>query len=38
LLKTTFEALRNISLRPWKIGIIVAAALVILHIEHDRTT
>jgi hypothetical protein len=38
LLKTTFKALRNISLCPWKIGHIVAAALVILHIEHDRTT
>jgi hypothetical protein len=38
LLKTTFKALRNISLCPWKICIIVAAALVILHIEHDRTT
>jgi hypothetical protein len=38
LLKTTFKALRNISLCPWKIGTIVAAALVILHIEHDRTT
>jgi hypothetical protein len=38
LLKTTFKALRNISLCPWKIGTIVAAALVILHIDHDRTT
>ncbi|PFG46912.1 DDE superfamily endonuclease [Amycolatopsis sulphurea] len=38
LLKTTFKALLNISLCPWKIGTIVAAALVILHIEHDRTT
>ena len=38
LLKTTFKALRNISLDPWKIGIIVAAALVILHTDHDRTT
>ena len=38
LLKTTFKALRNISLCPWRIGTIVAAALVILHIEHDRTT
>jgi hypothetical protein len=33
-----FKALRNISLCPWRIGTIVAAALVILHIEHDRTT
>jgi len=38
LLKTTFKALRNVSLCPWKIGKIVAAALVLLHIEHDRTT
>jgi hypothetical protein len=38
LLKVTFKALRNVSLCPWKIGSIVAAALVILHIEHDRTT
>jgi hypothetical protein len=38
LLKMTFRALRNVSLSPWRIGKIVAAALVILHIEHDRTT
>jgi DDE superfamily endonuclease len=38
LLKTTFKALRNVSLCPWKIGDIVAAALVLLHFEHDRTT
>jgi DDE superfamily endonuclease len=38
LLKTTFKALRNVSLCPWKIGTIVAAALIILHTEHDRTT
>jgi hypothetical protein len=38
LLKTTFKALRNISLCPWRIGTIVKAALVLLHIEHDRTT
>jgi DDE superfamily endonuclease len=38
LLKTTFKALRNVSLCPWKIGAIVAAALVVLHIEHGRTT
>lgn len=38
LLKTTFKTLRNISLCPWKIGTIVKAALVILHIEHERTT
>lgn len=38
LLKTTFRALANISLDPWKIGRIVAAALAILRIEHRRTT
>jgi hypothetical protein len=38
LLKMTFKALRNISLCPWRIGKIVAAALVILHTDHDRTT
>jgi hypothetical protein len=38
LLKTTFKALRNVSLFPWKIGNIVAAALVHLHVEPDRTT
>lgn len=38
LLKTTFKALRRVSLCPWRIGKIVAAALVLLHIEHGRTT
>lgn len=38
LLKMTFRALRNVGLNPWRIGTIVAAALVILHIEHNRTT
>jgi hypothetical protein len=38
LLKTTFKALRRVSLSPWRIGAIVAAALVLLHHEHDRTT
>ena len=38
LLKTTFKALRNVSLCPWTIGKIVAATLVLLHIEHGRTT
>jgi hypothetical protein len=33
LLKMTFEALRNVSLCPWKIGRIVAAALVLLHFD-----
>jgi DDE superfamily endonuclease len=38
LLKTTFKALRRISLSPDAIGKIAAAALVLLHVEHDRTT
>jgi hypothetical protein len=38
LLKTTFKALRRISLCPWRIGAITAAALVLLHHEHGRTT
>lgn len=38
LLKTTFKALRNVSLEPWRIGKIVAAALVILQLDHDRTS
>jgi hypothetical protein len=38
LLKTTFKALRNVSLCPWRIGDIVAAALVLLHLDHGRTT
>jgi len=38
LLKTTFEALRRVSLCPQVIGRIVAAALVLLHIDHARTT
>jgi hypothetical protein len=38
LLKTTFKALRRISLSPGSIGKIVAAALVLLHTEHARTT
>jgi DDE superfamily endonuclease len=38
LLKTTFKALRNVSLCLWKIGNIVAAAFVLLHVEYDRTT
>lgn len=38
LLKMTFRALRNISLDPRRIGKIVAAALVLLHIDHGRTT
>jgi hypothetical protein len=38
LLKTTFKALRRVSLCPWRIGAITAAALVLLHHEHGRTT
>lgn len=38
LLKTTFKALRNVSIDPWAIGRIVKAALVLLHTEHGRTT
>lgn len=38
LLKTTFKALRHVSVDPWAIGRIVKAALVLLHIEHGRTT
>jgi hypothetical protein len=38
LLKTTFKALRRVSLCPWRIGAITAAALVLLHTEHARTT
>jgi DDE superfamily endonuclease len=38
LLKTTFKALRRVSLCPQRIGAITAAALVLLHHMHDRTT
>ncbi|RZU76780.1 IS4 family transposase [Micromonospora kangleipakensis] len=38
LLKTTFKALRRVSLCPWRIGAITAAALVLLHQEHGRAT
>ena len=38
LLKTTFKALRRVTLCPWRIGAITAAALVLLHQQHDRTT
>jgi len=38
LLKTTFKAPRRVSLCPWRIGAITAAALVLLHQEHNRTT
>lgn len=38
VLKVTFKALRHLSLDPWAIGRVAAAALVILHVEHERTT
>lgn len=38
LLKTTFKALRRVSLCPRRIGAITAAALVLLHHQHNRTT
>jgi hypothetical protein len=38
LLKTTFKALRRWRGCPWRTGDIVAAALVLLHHENDRTT
>jgi hypothetical protein len=38
LLKMTFKSLRNVSVNPWRIGAIVAAALVLLHFDHARTT
>jgi len=38
LLKTTFKSLRRVTLCPWRIGAITAAALVLLHHKHDRTT
>jgi hypothetical protein len=37
LLKTTFKALRHVSLDPWKIGRITKAALVLLQQIHNRT-
>lgn len=36
LLKTTFKALRRVSLCPWRIGAIAKAALVLPHLEHGR--
>jgi hypothetical protein len=38
LLKMTFKVLRNVSVDPWYIGKIVAAALVLLHFDRARTT
>jgi hypothetical protein len=36
LLKTTFKALRRVSVCPRRIGAITKAALVLLHLEHSR--
>jgi hypothetical protein len=36
LLKSTFKALRRVSLDPWRIGAIVKAAHVLLRLEHPR--
>lgn len=38
LLKTSYKALRRYRGCPWRLGRIVAAALVLLHHEHGRTT
>lgn len=38
LLKTSYKALRRYRGCPWRLGEIVAAALVLLHHQHDRTT
>ena len=38
LVKTTYKALRHYRGCTWRLGAIVAAALVLLHHEHDRTT
>lgn len=37
LLKGTFRLLHNITIDPWKIGLVAKAALVILHTEHRGT-
>jgi len=37
LLKVTFRLLRNITIDPWKIGLVTKAALAILHTEYRRT-
>ena len=33
-----YRVLQKVTLCPWRIGVITAAVLVILHLEHDRTT
>lgn len=37
-LKTRFKALRHVSLDPWRIGAITAAALALFHFEHGHTS
>jgi hypothetical protein len=37
LLKAIFRLLRNITIDPWKIGLVAKATLVILHTEYRRT-
>jgi hypothetical protein len=36
LLKTTFKALRRVTVCPWRTDAITKAALVLLHLEHGR--
>jgi hypothetical protein len=36
LLKTTFKALRRVTLDPWRIGAVIKAAHVLLRLEHGR--
>jgi hypothetical protein len=36
-LKTRFKALRHVSLDPWRIGAVVAAALALFHFEKNLT-
>jgi hypothetical protein len=36
--KVTFRLLRNVTIDPWKIGLVAKASLVILHTEYQRTT
>jgi hypothetical protein len=33
-----YRVLQKVTLCPWRIGVITAAVLVVLHLEHDRTT
>ena len=38
LLKNPFTMLRHVTISPGRIGAMVAPALVVLHVEHHRTT